>query len=223
MERIELLLSASSPVSTSGSLCESEDDSVSSASPMSISSSEACSPYTEESEDAADSTFTDSFSNESTCSSPSTSFSSSTISSSSSTTTPSYDNRCSYNPCAKSVRWYRDERGLFELSRNPRLHRTPYQRQQQQHQLRHTTTTTTKDSCQLLIEAVQRQDVSEIRNILNKHSINLNVLGSEGDSPLHRSCRQGNLELVQLLVSHLRRSFKSPRSTISIVLTISVN
>ena len=56
---------------------------------------------------------------------------------------------------------------------------------------------------EVLIDAVQREDQNQLRHLLAKSAAHVNVLGQEGDSPLHRSCRQGNLDTVKLLVSFL--------------------
>lgn len=54
---------------------------------------------------------------------------------------------------------------------------------------------------EVLIEAVQREDQVQLRHLLAKSATHVNILGQEGDSALHRSCRQGNLDTVKLLVS----------------------
>ena len=55
---------------------------------------------------------------------------------------------------------------------------------------------------ELLLEAVKRQDLTALRQLLAGGSGRLiNVLGADGDSALHRSCRLGHLELVKLFVS----------------------
>jgi len=62
-----------------------------------------------------------------------------------------------------------------------------------------------KEVSEALIEAVRRQDLSELDNLILRSGVdgnNINCLGREGDSPLHRSCRLGALETVKLLVRH---------------------
>lgn len=177
----------------SSSSFESEDESnsVSSASPMSVSSSEASSPYAIDDLDNS----SDAVHERLNASSPS------------SPATPSPAHRADdddnspwscyrpYRPFngAKSVRWFRDDRGLFsEHSRRS----TPYQR-------RNSNSRGTKEVSEALIEAVRRQDLSEIGDLIGRHEgNNINILGREGDSPLHRSCRLGCLETVKLLVRH---------------------
>ena len=202
MERVEL------NVASPSLSFESEDDgssvSSSASSPMSISSVEASSPYGETVNEDADFSGSDTSDAVDCCSSRSVSSSSSTSSS------PYYRSRqpssysCNPYNSAKSVRWFRDDRGLWSESQR----RSPYQRPV------NATTERTKSN-DALIDAVRRQDLAEIRNLLanatpsepharHQHHLaasNLNVLGSEGDSALHRSCRTGNLDLVKLLVS----------------------
>ena len=69
-----------------------------------------------------------------------------------------------------------------------------------------------KEVSEALIEAVRRQDLSELDNLILRSGVdgnNINCLGREGDSPLHRSCRLGALETVKLLVMKPHLSFMS--------------
>ena len=100
-----------------------------------------------------------------------------------------------YNNRSKSVRWFRDDRGLWSerSSSHQQRRNSPYQR--------HPAGIQHKEKSEVLIHAVQRQDAIQLRHLLAKHSDHVNILGQEGDSALHRSCRQGNLDTVKLLVS----------------------
>lgn len=183
-------------------LSESELDESSStaSSPMSISSVEANSPYDSSrlnggDEDPTDSSF-------STCvNSPS----SSPPSPSESICNDNYPSQWSnpYGTGTKSVRWFRDDRGLWSERSSNR--RSPYNRNtSSNHTTRQHNATNHKEMSQVLIEAVQREDQVELRHLLAKCATHVNILGQEGDSPLHRSCRQGNLDTVKLLVSSLK-------------------
>ena len=184
-------------------LSESELDESSStaSSPMSISSAEASSPYDSSrlhvgDEDPTDSSFSTSVS--SPPPSPAESTQSSTTTSCSNNNYQWSSNP--YNNGSKSVRWFRDDRGLWsERSSNRR--NSPYSRtttpSSNKHHLEH------KEVSEVLIDAVQREDQNQLRHLLAKSAAHVNVLGQEGDSPLHRSCRQGNLDTVKLLVSFL--------------------
>lgn len=203
-------------------LSESELDESSStaSSPMSISSAEASSPYDSSrlngDEDPTDSSFSTSVNSPSISSPPpspaeSTQSSSTTTScstSNSNTTNNNYQwsNNNPYYNGSKSVRWFRDDRGLWsERSSNRRSSNSPYHRNtpssnKQQHHLENTSNSH-KEVSEVLIDAVQREDQAQLRHLLAKSAAHVNILGQEGDSPLHRSCRQGNLDTVKLLVS----------------------
>ncbi len=123
-----------------------------------------------------------------------------------------------YYSRGKSIRWFRDDRGLWsERSNSTSSSRrnssssnnnsssgggsSPYQRNTQQSTRKEQQH---KEISEILIEAVRRQDKNLLHNLLGaggKGSAHVNILGQEGDSPLHRSCRLGNLETVKLLVS----------------------
>ena len=190
-------------------LSESELDESSStaSSPMSISSVEASSPYDSSrlngDEDPTDSSFTTSVNSPNISSmppSPAESICNNNY------PTPWSNNNPYYNS-SKNVRWFRDDRGLWsERSSNRRSSNSPYNR--------NTTTTSSsklhvqnsnsnnhKEMSEVLIDAVQREDQVQLRHLLSKSATHVNILGQEGDSPLHRSCRQGNLDTVKLLVS----------------------
>lgn len=204
-------------------LSESELDESSStaSSPMSISSAEASSPYDssrlngDEDLPLTDSSFSTSIS------SPPPSISSPPPSPAESICNNNY--QWSSYPCyngSKSVRWFRDDRGLWS-ERSSNRQNSPYHR--------NNSTTTSSPSCsspspssssssskplldnsnnhkqmsEVLIDAVQREDQIQLRHLLAKSSSHVNILGQEGDSPLHRSCRQGNLDTVKLLVSFI--------------------
>lgn len=122
---------------------------------------------------------------------------------------------------AKSVRWFRDDRGLW----SEQTRASPYQRpprntnRNNNNNLNNRNTSSSnsgrttpatpkdvsKEVSEALIEAVRRQDLSELDNLILRSGVdgnNINCLGREGDSPLHRSCRLGALETVKLLVRH---------------------
>ncbi len=200
-------------------LSESELDESSStaSSPMSISSAEASSPYDSSrlngDEDPTDSSFSTSVNSPSISSpppSPAESTQSSTTScsiSNNNNTNNNYQwsNNNPYYNGSKSVRWFRDDRGLWsERSSNRRSSNSPYHRNtpsnKQQHHLENTSNSH-KEVSEVLIDAVQREDQAQLRHLLAKSAAHVNILGQEGDSPLHRSCRQGNLDTVKLLVS----------------------
>lgn len=202
-----------------GGLSESELDESSStaSSPMSISSAEASSPYDSSrlngDDDPTDSSFSTCVNSpvassppspaESLCNNNNHSTNNSTYS------TPWSNNSNPYYNSCKSVRWFRDDRGLWSERSSNRRSSGPYNRN-------NTTTTTPSATCsklhvsnssnhkemsEVLIEAVQREDQVQLRHLLAKSATHVNILGQEGDSPLHRSCRQGNLDTVKLLVS----------------------
>lgn len=175
-------------------LSESELDESSStaSSPMSISSVEASSPYDssrlngDEDLPLTDSSF-------------STSVSSPPPSPAESVCNNNYQQWTSHNPYyngSKSVRWFRDDRGLWSERSSNR--RSPYHRTGTKP---HLDNSTHKEISEVLIDAVQREDQAQLRHLLAKSAAHVNILGQEGDSPLHRSCRQGNLDTVKLLVS----------------------
>lgn len=215
------------PQLSPASLCDSElDDTSSSAnSPMSISSAEACSsPYDSSrlSEDE-DLTLADqsSYSNSPISSPPPSPSPSESICNNNNSSSSSYghsnqhiwsDNNINpYYSGAKSIRWFRDDRGLWSertSSVNSRVRSSPYQRNTQSKT--HATSSSSSSSnkhkqiSEVLIEAVCRQDQTLLHNLLaaGKGSAHVNILGQEGDSPLHRSCRMGDLETVKLLVRY---------------------
>ena len=49
-------------------------------------------------------------------------------------------------------------------------------------------------------EAVRNGDSSELERILEHGKINIDLYDTEGQTALHQSCLDGNLELVKLLV-----------------------
>ncbi|KAK0065426.1 notch-regulated ankyrin repeat-containing protein [Biomphalaria pfeifferi] len=62
---------------------------------------------------------------------------------------------------------------------------------------------TLSSPCQMTFrEAVQNGDYIELQRILEEREgkINVNLFDTEGQTALHHSCLQGNLELVKLLV-----------------------
>ncbi|KAH9495684.1 hypothetical protein Btru_016039 [Bulinus truncatus] len=62
---------------------------------------------------------------------------------------------------------------------------------------------TISSTCQMTFrEAVQNGDTIELQRILEEREgkININLFDTEGQTALHHSCLQGNLELVKLLV-----------------------
>lgn len=191
-------------------LSESELDESSStaSSPMSISSAEASSPYDSSrlngDEDPTDCSF-------STCvNSPNISSSSmppspaESICNNNNYPTQWSNNNPYYNSC-KSVRWFRDDRGLWsERSSNRRSSNSPYNRNttsSSKLNVQNSNSNNHKEMSEVLIDAVQREDQVQLRHLLSKSATHVNILGQEGDSPLHRSCRQGNLDTVKLLVS----------------------
>lgn len=208
-------------------LSESELDESSStaSSPMSISSAEASSPYDSSrlngcDEDPTDSSF-------STCvNSPVASLPPSPAESlcNNNTTNTTYSTPWSnssnpYYNSSKSVRWFRDDRGLWsERSSNRRSSSTnnsPYNRNNtpptcSSGKLHVPNSSNHKEMSEVLIEAVQREDQVQLRHLLAKSATHVNILGQEGDSPLHRSCRQGNLDTVKLLVSLSSFSSRGP-------------
>lgn len=189
-------------------LSESELDESSStaSSPMSISSAEASSPYNSShlnvDEDPTDSSF-------------STSVTSPSISSPPSSPAESICNNNyqwssnSYFTGSKSVRWFRDDRGLWsERTVNRRNANSPYYRNicnttSAKQQVENSNSNSHKEMSEVLIDAVQREDQAKLRHLLAKNAAHVNILGQEGDSPLHRSCRRGNLDTVKLLVSFI--------------------
>ena len=50
------------------------------------------------------------------------------------------------------------------------------------------------------LEAVKNGDTGELEKILDIGKVNVNVYDTEGQTPLHLGCLEGNLELVKLLV-----------------------
>ncbi|XP_057372337.1 uncharacterized protein LOC130693226 [Daphnia carinata] len=189
-------------------LSESELDESSStaSSPMSISSAEASSPYDSSrlnggDEDPTDSSFSTSVH------SPSI-ISSSPPSPSESLCNNNYANQWSNPYCnaTKSVRWFRDDRGLWSerSSSNRRNTNSPYNRNtlSSAATTRLNNASSHKEMSEVLIEAVQREDQVQLRHLLAKSATHVNILGQEGDSALHRSCRQGNLDTVKLLVRY---------------------
>lgn len=201
-----------------GGLSESELDESSStaSSPMSISSAEASSPYDSSrlngDDDPTDSSFSTCVNSPVASSppSPAESLCNNNNHSTNNTYSTPWSNSSNpyYNSC-KSVRWFRDDRGLWSERSSNRRSSGPYNRN-------NTTTSTPSGTCsklhvsnssnhkemsEVLIEAVQREDQVQLRHLLAKSATHVNILGQEGDSPLHRSCRQGNLDTVKLLVS----------------------
>lgn len=192
-------------------LSESELDESSStaSSPMSISSVEASSPYDSSrlnggDEDPTDSSFSTSVNSESTI------ISSPPPSPSESICNNNYPSQWSNNPycnATKSVRWFRDDRGLWSerSSSNRRNTNSPYNRNTLSSggaTTRLNNASNHKEMSEVLIEAVQREDQVQLRHLLAKSATHVNILGQEGDSALHRSCRQGNLDTVKLLVRY---------------------
>jgi hypothetical protein len=201
-----------------GGLSESELDESSStaSSPMSISSAEASSPYDSSrlngDDDPTDSSFSTCVNSPVASSPPSPAESlcnNNNHSTNNTYSTPWSNNSNPYYNSCKSVRWFRDDRGLWSERSSNRRSSGPYNRN-------NTTTTTPSGTCsklhvsnssnhkemsEVLIEAVQREDQVQLRHLLAKSATHVNILGQEGDSPLHRSCRQGNLDTVKLLVS----------------------
>lgn len=54
-----------------------------------------------------------------------------------------------------------------------------------------------------LTNAISTNNTDELAQILKSSNyINLNYVDAEGETPLHRSCARGNLEMVKLLVQH---------------------
>ena len=205
------------PQLSPASLCDSELDDTSSTanSPMSISSAEACSSPYDNSRLSGDEDLSlaesSSYSN-SPISSPPPSPSPSESLSNNNNNSNSDQHFWSDNPInpyysvAKSIRWFRDDRGLWSerTSSSNSRRSSPYQRNTQ-YKTHATSNNKHKEISEVLIEAVCRQDQTLLHNLLaaGKGSAHVNILGQEGDSPLHRSCRIGDLEIVKLLVSLL--------------------
>lgn len=213
------------PQLSPASLCDSElDDTSSSAnSPMSISSAEACSSPYDSSRLSGDEDLTladqSSYSNSPISSPPPSPSPSESICNNNNSSSSSYghsnqhiwsDNNINpYYSGAKSIRWFRDDRGLWSertSSVNSRVRSSPYQRntQSKTHATSSSSSNKHKEISEVLIEAVCRQDQTLLHNLLaaGKGSAHVNILGQEGDSPLHRSCRMGDLETVKLLVRY---------------------
>lgn len=57
-----------------------------------------------------------------------------------------------------------------------------------------------KDVCDAIVD----EDVNKLNKILlnNYNSINLNYIDIEGQTPLHRGCTNGNLDIVKLLINY---------------------
>jgi ankyrin repeat protein len=56
-----------------------------------------------------------------------------------------------------------------------------------------------KDLC----EAILKEDLKRLNAILLENDfINLNYIDSEGQTPLHRSCKIGNIDIVKLLLNN---------------------
>ena len=54
-----------------------------------------------------------------------------------------------------------------------------------------------------LTNAINTNNLEELAQILKASNyINLNYVDSEGETPLHRSCAKGNLEMVKMLVQY---------------------
>ncbi|CAF0912580.1 unnamed protein product [Brachionus calyciflorus] len=51
-----------------------------------------------------------------------------------------------------------------------------------------------------LAQAITSKDPKELRNVLNDGYVNVNYVDKEGQTPLHRSCLTGCLELCKILV-----------------------
>lgn len=203
------------PQLSPASLCDSELDDTSSTanSPMSISSAEACSsPYDssrlsgDEDLSLAESPISSPPSSpspsESICNNNNNNINNNRSSSSSHSNQYIWSDINPYYSGAKSIRWFRDDRGLWsERSSSNSRRSSPYQRNTQSKT--HVTSNKHKEISEVLIEAVCRQDQTLLHNLLavGKGSAHVNILGHEGDSPLHRSCRIGDLETVKLLVS----------------------
>ncbi|RMZ95099.1 notch-regulated ankyrin repeat-containing -like [Brachionus plicatilis] len=50
--------------------------------------------------------------------------------------------------------------------------------------------------------AVESSDAKRLRQILTSAYVNLNFVDKEGQTPLHRSCSRGNLEICKILVEY---------------------
>uniref|UniRef100_T1IY83 Uncharacterized protein n=1 Tax=Strigamia maritima TaxID=126957 RepID=T1IY83_STRMM len=59
---------------------------------------------------------------------------------------------------------------------------------------------TTYNHQETFLKAVRRGDTCELQRIFQHWEININVFDQEGQTALHQSCMDGNLELVKLLV-----------------------
>ena len=56
---------------------------------------------------------------------------------------------------------------------------------------------------QQLHDAITSKNIQILKRLLdNVNFINLNYVDKEGQTPLHRSCRLGNLKIVELLCEH---------------------
>ena len=56
-----------------------------------------------------------------------------------------------------------------------------------------------KDLC----EAILKEDLKRLNSILLENDfINLNYIDNEGQTPLHRSCKIGNIDIVKLLLNN---------------------
>lgn len=53
-----------------------------------------------------------------------------------------------------------------------------------------------------LNDAIDSGDVNRIRPILERGFINLNYVDTQGQTPLHRSCSTGSLQICKILVEH---------------------
>lgn len=102
---------------------------------------------------------------------------------------------------SRGVRWFRDDRGLWsERSSCLRRSSTPYSRSSP---CKTRPPSDANHVSEVLIEAIRRADQAKLHQLLSKSAACINHLGHEGDSPLHRSCRLGNLDAVKLLVRFL--------------------
>lgn len=180
---------------------ELDDSSSSASSPLSVSSVDMSSPYDAGrlSEDDAD-TSAGSLSAASSANSSNSSSSSASSRSDSPSPWPANDHYNYHAP--RSVRWFRDDRGLWsERSSLYAVRRTstPYSRSSPC-KSRPMAAGEASAPSEVLIEAVRRADHAKLHQVLSKSAAFVNYVGHEGDSPLHRSCRLGNLDAVKLLV-----------------------